>query len=338
MESETYVVIHPTLMKKLLEFHKDEDNDVKELFKEIFEVTIAIKTIYDELYKLLTNIDTPDFETKLRNLLYNLSILKIEEGDLYDYVEKLPLDLIKEIDRISKLLDTPLDEMNRLAYRRILNNLESILMLSDETFLALGENYFNNNRQYQFLLDNGVDKDDAISFFTRFKYNFEKSISYRYTTIINEQIKDEKNPRHKDKLIKIKLDTTFVRGNEIEDDLISSSFTTVKNDLAKEMEPNYGIDPLLKKDYQNITALLALHHNIEKLRNLKLPNPYFDELLIEFKTFLLYISDENIQIFAKNLSKTVFKTPTIKGILFECIKNLKEDKKIHYQDSEQKHL
>lgn len=334
MDNQTIIFFHPELLK-LIDKHSKDDSDINELLNEIYKTSTTIKELYQELFKLLSNPNTPDFEKRRREILYNLSISKLEEEDLYHYLEDLPLDLLKLIDKISHILGTPLDDYTRLIYRRIQSNLHIILMLSDTSFLMLGESFFKSNRSFQFLTDNGMSYEEAVEFFRLFKHNFERSISYRYTTIINEEITKEPNPEKKKALLRIKLRTTFVRGNEVEDDLIASKFTTVKNDLTAEMSPTFGAPLPIKEDYTNIQALISLHTNIEKLSDMSFANPYTKEMLMEFKTFLLYLSEDNYHRFIVNLNAKPFKDNQIKKALLSIIDSFAQEKNIHYQDSEQ---
>ena len=173
---------------------------------------------------------------------------------------------------------------------------------------------------------------EAISFFQRFQFNFEKSISYRYTTILNESISQSNTREKRNELIRIKLDTVFVQGNEIEEDLLKNRFTTVTNDLASEMAPSFGIDQHLKDDFKELYTLNSIYNNLKVLINQR-PSYYSLQLVLEFKTFILYLTDKSISDLKKHILSLSFLSNRIKGALISILNNQKEDKKIHNQDN-----
>ena len=311
-----------------------EDNDLMELLDEIAQSTLSIYDIYNELTKVLIN--EPLDEDKLEILTKSLINARIVEDDLYSYLENGPIFLIKAInylDREEKQARNKMDKTAILCFKRIKNNLNILLYLAGNDLLSLGLNTFKKDPKFNFLLENGIDEDTAINFYSHFQFNYEESLSYRYTTIINEAIKKANTKEEKDKLLRIKLETTFVRGNEIEEDLMQTKFTTIKNDLISEMKPNFGINDSLKDDFIEIWTLYSIHINLIKISNLSNIDDYSIQLLFEFKTFLLYLTKENLKRLKDNISQLDFKSLNIKSMLIKSIDTIEEDKKIHFADS-----
>ena len=311
-----------------------EDNDLMELLDEISESTLSIYDIYNEITKVLIN-ERVD-EDKLEILIQSLTKAKIVEDDLYSYLENGPIFLIKAInflDKEEKQFRNKMDKTATLCFKRIKNNLNILLSLAGNDLLSLGLDTFKKDPKFNFLLENGIDEDTAIRFYSHFQFNYEESLSYRYTTIINEAIQKTNTKKEKDKLLQIKLETTFVRGNEIEEDLIQTKFTTIKNDLASEMKPNFGISDSLKDDFIEVWTLYSIHINLIKLSKLSNIDEYTTQLLFEFKTFLLYLTKENLNRLKENISQMNFKSLNVKSILIKSIDMIDEDKKIHFADS-----
>ena len=298
------------------------NKDLMELLDEIAKTTFEIHSIYNKLSFALQK------QKDLENLISSLIIKKIEEDDLYSYLEDAPIDLLNVYNYLYKREKESyklMNETSRLCYRRILNNLYIIILIDEDIFNLIGHELLKNDRNYQFLLDNNINKEEAVYFYRKFKYNFELSLSYRFDTILNNEITNNKDNKE---LIKIRLNTAFVRGNELEDELITSKFTNINSTLLEETSPTFGISINIKDDFQNINALLSIHLNISKLSKMS-PNNTTKELIYEFKTFILYLSENNLQILKNNIINTTFISPLIKKELLKSIDNLKDDIKIH---------
>lgn len=306
----------------------------QEIINELTKITFKIRLFYEFITYYIQNknnyINYDEVLTYTINILNNL---KIQEEEIYSLLDEDPLIVIKLINLLDKNKNIyQNNETSRLIYRRIMNRLELILMLSDIELIMFGKDYFLKDHKFQFLMKHNLSIDEAISFYQKFKYNFEKSISYRYTTILNNAIDLEKAPLIKDELIKIKLDTVFVRGNELEDDLINSKYTTINNDLENEIKPSFGITPTLKDDFMQIYVLESIINNLKILINQR-PSNLTKQLVFEFKTFILYLNDDNLKFLKDALDKLSFASNNIKNELIKAIINQKSDKLIHMKNN-----
>lgn len=306
----------------------------QEIINELTKITFKIRLFYEFITYYIQNknnyINYDEVLTYTINILNNL---KIQEEEIYSLLDEDPLIVVKLINLLDKNKNIyQNNETSRLIYRRIMNRLELILMLSDIELIMFGKDYFLKDHKFQFLMKHNLSIDEAISFYQKFKYNFEKSISYRYTTILNNAIDLEKAPLIKDELIKIKLDTVFVRGNELEDDLINSKYTTINNDLENEIKPSFGITPTLKDDFMQIYVLESIINNLKILINQR-PSNLTKQLVFEFKTFILYLNDDNLKFLKDALDKLSFASNNIKNELIKAIINQKSDKLIHMKNN-----
>ncbi len=306
----------------------------QEIINELTKITFKIRLFYEFITYYIQNknnyINYDEVLTYTINILNNL---KIQEEEIYSLLDEDPLIVVKLINLLDKNKNIyQNDETSRLIYRRIMNRLELILLLSDIELIMFGKDYFLKDHKFQFLMKHNLSIDEAISFYQKFKYNFEKSISYRYTTILNNAIDLEKAPLIKDELIKIKLDTVFVRGNELEDDLINSKYTTINNDLENEIKPSFGINPTLKDDFMQIYVLESIINNLKVLINQRTSN-LTKQLVFEFKTFILYLNDDNLKFLKDALDKLSFASNNIKNELIKAIINQKTDKLIHMKNN-----
>lgn len=308
-------------------------NDNKEFINELTKITFKIRLFYEFItYYIQHKNNYINYDEVLSYTINILNSLKIQEEEIYSLLDENPLIVVKLIYFLDKNKDIyQKDETSRLIYRRIMNKLQLILILSDTEFIMFGKDYFLKDHKFQFLTSHNLTEEEAISFYQKFKFNFEKSISYRYTTILNNAINLEKAPLIKDELIKTKLDTVFVRGNELEEDLINTKFTTVNNDLESEIKPSFGIAPTLKDEFMQIYVLESIINNLKVLINQR-PSNVTKQLVFEFKTFILYLNDENLIYLKDALNKLSFASNNIKNELIKGVDNQKTDKLIHIKN------
>ena len=311
-----------------------EDQDLKELLEEVALISFSILDIYEELIKVM--IKKPlDFE-KYEALISSLRNAKIAEEDLYDYFKNGPLFLISAINILSKEEKekaNEMDELSKLVYRRIIDSLHNLLM-QDDMLSAMGTIAYQNDPKYKYLLECGISEEDATYFYHNFVYNYNKSLANRYIAIINNHLEKADNLSRYNRLLKIKLYTIFVKGHELEDELMKNRFRKVKSTLTDEIKPNYGISNDIKDEFLNLWTLTGLKVNIDKLQKMTLNDNLTIELLMEYQTFLLYLNDKNLLALKKYLIGTKFKDIKIKAYTIMYIDNIKQDKKIHEDNKE----
>ena len=230
-----------------------------------------------------------------------------------------------------------MDNESKLCFLRIKNNLEILLYFAPVDIMKAGIEVFRKDPKHHLLIDNYVDEDDAIEFAGKFRFTFEKSLSYRFITTVNRMIDGTKNPKEKAALTRIKFEMAFIGGNEVEEELMSHNFKTVKNNISEEMQNNFGIDPLLKRDYLNMHASERIMFDVAYLSKLE-PNISATKLLIEFKSLILYLDKTNLISLEQVITCIPFKSKVIKSLLLQSISLNEENKKIHDEDSKQRSL
>lgn len=308
------------------------------LLDEIARITFQIYSAYNHIIYTEVNEEyLDDYDDRINMLNNKLANLRIEEDKLYALIEDNPGAVAVLINYLNQNENDKMNDEARLCFMRIKNNLEILLYLSPIDILKVGINVFKNDPKHIFLINNGVDEDDAIEFAGKFRFSFEKSTSFRYVTFVNYMIGTAKNLKEKAALLKMKFELAFTSGNEVEEELMSHHFKTVKNNLSEEIQNNYGIDPLLKRDYLNMIAMERILHNLSFLSSL-VPSISATKLLIEFKTLILYLDNTNIENLKKIIKSLLFNSEIIKMLLLEAISLNEDNKKMHDTDSNQKSL
>ena len=309
------------------------DQDMQELLKEIEDVTFEIRNIYHKLY---ANLTSPNPDQKLTTTLIDLiRSKKYYEADLYSYLENMPKDLFDTytlLYRTEQKCNESMNEDSHLCYKRIINNLYILILLNETNFNIVAPTLLKDNKRYKYLINQGLKIEDAFTFYRKFTFHFEKSLGFRYITVLNNEIPKSNNPED---LIKLKLDTAFVRGNEVEDNLFDTNFTTVHNNLDGEIiKPDFGIDPELKADFLDMSVLLSIHKNLNLLKNAEFNSSVYP-YIYEFQTFLLYLSKNNLNVLRNHLIETPFKSEELKRELFNLTSNVKKDRLIHNSDNKE---
>ena len=308
-----------------------EDQDLKELLEEVSFISYSILDIYNELIKVM--LKEPLDQEKYEILISSLRNAKFAEEDLYEYFKNGPLFLINAINILSREEKTKYHQMNefdRLVYRRIIDSLHNLLM-EDNTLSTMGNIAYQNDPKYKYLLECGISEEDATYFYHSFIYNYNKSLANRYLTTINEHLKKTDNLSERNKLLKIKLYTIFVKGHELEDELMQNHFRRIKSSLDEEIKPSFGIRNDIKDEFLNLWTLTGIKVNLDKLQKMTMNNNLTLELLMEYQTFLLYLNDDNLLALKKYLLGTKFKDIKIKAYTIMYIDNIKQDKKIHQE-------
>ncbi len=316
------------------------DEELNEQLYNIVKHTYSIYNCYKNIIIILQKSNIKGTELFLNLLIQGLINLKEQEHAIYCDFEDDNILVIKAIDFLSsaeKKFSKEMSDIDRLCYRRIITNFHILLSLANRDFLMQGIESFNNNSKYQFLISNGLDEIDALDFYCKFQYFYEKSIVNRFIYVVNKEIDNAKSRKDIDELIKIKLETAFVRSNELEYELIDSNFTSINSRFEDELKFDNPLSPTTFNDFVNIWTLESIHINLLKTTKCEKLDSLSKQLIMEFKTFLLYLSNENVAILRKNIIKMPFASNIIKNALIEKIDNLDEEKSIHYNnDSESK--
>ena len=311
------------------------DNYLKNILDEIARITFEIYEVYNQIIYTVVNKDyLIDYEDRIKDLTAKLALLRIDEDKEYSLIEDSIASISLLLNYLLKNENNKMDEKARLCFMRIKNNFNLLMLFRPYEELKIGIEAFNNDPKHLFLIDSGITEEDAIEFARKFKFSFEKSISHRYITFVNEMIKKESNLSEKTKLLKIKFDSVFVYGNEVEEDLMENYFERLKNNLSEEIENSFGLDQRLKKHYLNMAALLSVYKNVNKLNKL-MPSISATKLIIEFKVFILYLDDYNLEELKNNIEKLKFASEAIRSLLIQAIDSNEISKKLHNSDSAQ---
>ena len=308
---------------------------MNEYYNNILEIIEKIAVIDSEIYKKYEQVKylefnknyLLDYDEKINVLISDIFTLKIEENDLYSKIENNIAFISLALKYLRSVENNEMSDEARLIFRRIKANLQLLITLC--SFEDIVDIKFNNLKDL-YLIDNGISKNDVLLFKRKFKYDFEKSLSYRYITCINEEIKNNNDEKRNMDLIKIKLNWAFSIGNEVEDELLKTKFTTVPNKFNSELS-NFNLDPILFNNYLDMEVIDYINLNLSYLTKLT-PSLKTTELINEFKSLILYLSDKTLKTLKKVISKTYFKAPIIRDMLLICINNRDKDLIIHNSD------
>lgn len=307
------------------------DKDLLELLDEIARITFDIKAEYDRLPYLLTNKDyISNYENEIDKVIARLVELRIEEDKAYSLLENNLLFISQLVNYLERRRNDNMDETAGLCFNRIKNNLHLLMFLEPIEEHDFTKAVFMQDRKFQFLINNGIEPDAATLFTRKFTFAFETSVAYHLQITIEEEFK-KANVKERAELLKLKLDSSFIVGNELEEEFFNTRFEPIKHSLSESISNSFGIDPKIKNDYLDILALTIIHKKLFLLASLN-PCPDATKLLFEFKTYILYISKDNLNVLKNNILKMQFASNTIQSLLIQAIDSAEKRKKLHNGD------
>ena len=304
------------------------DKDLLELLDEIARITFDIKAEYDRLPYLLTNKDyISNYENEIDKVIARLVELRIAEDKAYSLLENNFLFISQLVNYLERRRNDNMDETARLCFNRIKNNLHLLMFLEPIEEHDFTKAVFMQDQKFQFLTSNGIDPQDAIIFTRKFTFLFETSVAYHFQMTLEEQAKNA-NTKEKAELLKIKLDSAFMTGNELEENFFTTKFETVKSSLNDSVANSFGIDPKIKDGYLDILAFIIIQNKLILLSQL---NPCSDttKLIFEFKTYILYISKTNLNTLKNIILNMQFTSNIIQSLLIQAIDSAEKRKRLH---------
>ena len=277
------------------EEEKQIEQETKYHLEKLIRITYAIKQVYEILLFLYVNESLiKDFEDNKSAILNKLSTLKKQEEELYDYYKEdytratYALNYLEANEENNKNMTTK----DLICYDRIHDRLAAI-----EIDYGIEQDFENNiedlkeYKKFSLLLKAGYDEYEAAQIYLDYSNILDTSISTRYASLLQEEISKGIKPFI---YIKELLDESFKSPNELENNLLNCHFNNLPHNLCEELMPSYEINPDLILEFIRIeidNRLLEVLNNINLTKNER----EFKILLIEFKTYLLYLTNNDIK-------------------------------------------
>lgn len=290
--------------------------EVLEILNKIYGITIKIKRVYKQLLILqYFKKDNPNYDLLINYFINKLKTLLNLEDEAYFPFEENYLytnTALSELIRIQNVQKT--DETNRLILERIINKLSKIQINTMSQNIEVFINQLLSLEGVKYLIGRGLDEECSVEIVLGYSKVLRDSMARRFVNIVNSDIDSIKSDSIKFVYLKRKYDKSFTISSEVEKDLISSQFTTVKNDFDKDLETNFKLS---KKGKARLISLQAEENLSQILDSLITKNDpeELDELLIYFKTYIHYLDEYGLMQMRKKIS--------ILEIMFPSLNNIK---------------
>jgi len=308
--------------------------EIEENFKELFEISKEIFNDYEEDYTYI-EINRPylnNYEERLSDFIdkINSAGLKKREKEIYSIIGNDLLSIHAAFKLLEQYEKENTDNILKPVFMRIRNSLYNLLYLSPTEELIIGKEGFMKDKKFQLLLEHGVSEEEAITFVRNIRYDFLNSVAHRSITVINQAISELADEYDYDyiKYVRIKAHIAFTKGDILEDDLIETRYRTVENCLDEEIAIDYGLNSDLVNLYLNMSALEAINNNLSVISKLDVGHES-TLFLTEFKSLILFLSDDNLQMLYKKIDSMPFKSIEVQDELFKAINNIDKDRLIH---------
>lgn len=290
--------------------------EVLEILNRIYGITIKIKRVYKQLLILqYFKKDNPNYDLLINYFINKLKTLLNLEDEAYFPFEENYLytnTALSELIRIQNVQKT--DETNRLILERIINRLSKIQINTMSQNIEVFINQLLSLEGAKYLIGRGLDEESSVEIVLGYSKILRDSMARRFVNIVNSDIASIKSDSIKFVYLKRKYDKSFTISSEVEKDLISSQFTTVKNDFDKDLETSFKLS---KKGKARLISLQAEENLSQILDSLITKNDpeELDELLIYFKTYIHYLDEYGLMQMRKKIS--------ILEIMFPSLNNIK---------------
>ena len=272
------------------------DLDVLEHLDNLAKLSINILNIYKRLLVLESQKkDSPYYNEIKELLIQSLTSLKQTESEEYNFFSDNYSNAVYALDYLEENYEACSDLMDHdamLCYTRVHEKLSQI-----EIIQGINDEYEENKRdvtetkKYKLLRKLGYDEEDAVFLYLDYSSILDDSISLRYASLLEDEIASKPN---KEDYIKMRLEESFASPNDLEDTLITLKFGPIPRNLDEELTPPYNFTLEAKRAFIKSEIDDCLLDIVNKINNTK--DKYeLASCIILFKTYLLYLTDEDIK-------------------------------------------
>ena len=316
----------------------EENLELLQALEEISRLSFEIQIIYSRLTLLEVSKDiTENYEQEKKLLLDSLALLLEEEKEAYKPLENdfYQTEYVQELLR--KRFNDNVPPKYRLIQNRIFKKIESILNrqaidLNDHDYLEvfLEEEFYSD-----LFLDKDFSMDDIAAVVRDLTIPIDDSLARHYVSTINEDIKNPSNFDIRRHLINTKFEFVYEHSGSIEQECLSQRFNNNLKVALSDETLLPGIDPSVKRKYFNeylrnkLLDMLIVCGSCTEL-DMAVPE------ICWFKTYLLYLSDEELLNIKQRVIDYNFQDNEIKDALLKAINDIKLHKKIHNKNSQNK--
>lgn len=300
---------------------------------EITEISFKIAIIYNGLILLEIFKDINDnYLSQKKTFLEQLQILLEDEKEAYSFFESDLYQVEELLEFLQRKQNQDVSEKERLVQNRILNKLKAIelqcaIESKDEDCL---EEFYAD-----LFLDSDISIADLISIIEGLTLPMEDSLNRHFVSTLNEAIKNPCNYTLRRHLISAKYDFIYEHSGSIEQECLTQGFNyNLKMDLREETAlPE--IDPKTKSDYlkkyikNKLLDMLIVCGSCTEL-DMAIPE------IAWFKTYLLYLSDSDVEEIKTRVSDYYFQNDEIKETLQKALKDINVLRAIHNKKPNEK--